>query len=86
LISQLRADLLAVGRGKGFSESAIYPDHFAFRPQFGASLLEDQFDPHSLPVHTDIRLMEMKRRYKVPQDRLQISATPLQKERPCRFA
>ena len=35
------------------SESAIYPDHFAFRPQFGTSLLEDQFDPHSLSVHTE---------------------------------
>jgi len=53
LISQLRADLLAVGCDKGFSESAIYPDHFAFRPQFGTSLLEDQFDPHSLPVHPE---------------------------------
>src|SRR5215472_18116553 len=53
LISQLRADLLAVGRDKGLSESTIYPDHFAFRPQFGTSLLEDQFDPHSLPVHPE---------------------------------
>ena len=35
------------------SESAIYPDHFAFRPQFVTSLLEDQFDPQSLPVHPE---------------------------------
>src|SRR5262252_10297348 len=53
LISQLHADLLAVGCDKGLSESTIYPDHFAFRPQFGAFLLEDQFDPHSLPVHPE---------------------------------
>jgi hypothetical protein len=36
LISQLGADLLAVGRDKGFSEAAIDPDDFTFRPQFSA--------------------------------------------------
>ena len=51
LISQLGADLLAVGCDKGFSEAAIDPDDFTFRPQFGAFFLEDQFDPHSALVH-----------------------------------
>jgi len=39
------------GCDKGFSETAIYADHFAFHPQFGAFFLEDQFDPQPSLVH-----------------------------------
>jgi hypothetical protein len=53
LVPQLGADLLAVGRDEGFPEAAIYPDDLAIRPQFGAFLLEDQFDPHSSLVHPE---------------------------------
>ena len=53
LISQLGPDLLAIGCDKGLPESTIYPDHFAFRPRFGAFLLEDQFDPHPSLVHSE---------------------------------
>src|SRR5262245_22125066 len=53
LIPRFGADLLPIGCDKGFSEAAIYADHFAFRPQFGAFFLEDQFDPHSALVHPE---------------------------------
>ena len=42
LISQLGADLLAVGCDEGLPEAAIYPDDFALCPQFRAFFLEDQ--------------------------------------------
>jgi hypothetical protein len=41
LVSQLGADLLAIGSDKGFPEAAVKPDDFAFSPQFGALALED---------------------------------------------
>src|SRR5215468_11888911 len=53
LISQLGPDLLSIGCDKSLPEASIYPDDFTFRPQFGAFLLEDQFDPHSALVHSE---------------------------------
>lgn len=53
LVPQLGADLLAIGCNKGLSETAIYPDDLAFRPQSGVFLLEDQFDPHPSLVHPE---------------------------------
>jgi hypothetical protein len=53
LISQLGADLLAIGCDKSLPKASIYPDNLAFCPKFGALLLEDQFDPYSALVHSE---------------------------------
>src|SRR5215510_465212 len=53
LISQLGADLLAIRCDKSLPETSINPYNLAFCTQFGAFLLEDQFDPHSSIVHSE---------------------------------
>src|SRR5262245_32034189 len=53
LISQLGADLLAIRCDKSLPETSINPYNLAFCTQFGAFLLEDQFDPHASLVHSE---------------------------------